>query len=169
MVRTDAQKRGSSLPWKHRERVLNAGPRYNTNNNNNNNSNKVGMIRRYFRKEKKGNNSVIPFTDDASAGNFVNWTRYRFAKVRRSCTRYRCILYASVKIGGTGNEIPGTSSRGPICRSYSTPSIPLPLFREYFFPRSVVNFSLQIFFVCTPAHMCVYIAFIYPATIYAAE
>lgn len=33
--------------------------------------------------KKKTNNSVIPFTiprDDASAGNFVNWTRYRLQR-----------------------------------------------------------------------------------------
>lgn len=54
---------------------------------------------------------------------------------------------------------------GPICRSYSTRSIPLPLFREYFFPRSVVNFSLQIFVVCTRAHVCMCVSHLYP-TIY---
>lgn len=73
-------------------------------------------------------------------------------EVRRSCTLHRCILYASVKIGGTGNEIPGTSSRDRYVAR-----IRLDLFRYstvppiFFFRAVLLTFRCR--YMCIPRHI----------------
>lgn len=92
------------------------------------------------------NPRLLSTRDDASAGNFANWTRYRLQRGQK-------VVHAAsmhfIRISQNWRNRKRDSRyimAGPICRSYSTRSIPLlHCSANIFFPRSVVNFSLQIY------------------------